>query len=110
MSTVSARNPSSVSPGAVGLSIVQSTAFGVPMIVARDEPHGPEIEAAREGENSVLVESDSPAALAGALREMAAQRDRWSARRGEIAADCAARYSAEAMAERMLEAIRAAMT
>jgi glycosyltransferase involved in cell wall biosynthesis len=98
----------SVSPGAVGLSIVQSTAFGVPMIVARDEPHGPEIEAARDGDNGILVGSDDPAALAAAMARVAAERDRWLARRDEISADCAARYSAEAMAERMLEAIEAA--
>ena len=66
----------SVSPGAVGLSIVQSHSFGVPMIVARDEPHGPEIEAARDGENCVFVVSDSPAALAEAMVRMAADRDR----------------------------------
>ena len=98
----------SVSPGAVGLSIIQSNAFGVPMIVARDEPHGPEIEAARDGKNCVFVASDSPAALAEAMVRMAAHREEWLARRPEISAACASRYSAEAMAERMLEAIRAA--
>ena len=71
----------SVSPGAVGLSIVQSNSFGVPMIVARDEPHGPEIEAARDGENSILIPSDSSEALAEALVAAAAARDRWFAMR-----------------------------
>ncbi len=95
----------SVSPGAVGLSIVQSNSFGVPMIVARDEPHGPEIEAARDGENSILIASDSSEALAEALVATAAARDRWFAMRPRIAAECAERYSVEVMAERMMEAI-----
>ncbi len=36
----------SVSPGYVGLSLTQSLGFGVPMIVADDEPHAPEVELA----------------------------------------------------------------
>jgi glycosyltransferase involved in cell wall biosynthesis len=32
-----------VSPGAVGLGVLHSFAFGVPVITARHEPHGPEI-------------------------------------------------------------------
>ena len=95
----------SVSPGAVGLSIVQSNSFGVPMIVARDEPHGPEIEAARDGKNAILVDSDSSRALADALVAAATARDRWFAMRARIAAECAERYSVEVMAERMMEAI-----
>jgi glycosyltransferase involved in cell wall biosynthesis len=98
----------SVSPGAVGLSLMQSNAFGVPMIIARDERHGPEIEAARDGENAVMVPSDSPAALADAMVRIADQRDGWLARRSAISADCAARYSAEAMADGMYEAIELA--
>ena len=78
------------------------------MIVARDEPHGPEIEAAREGDNCVFVDSDSPAELAAALVRLSRERDGWLARRAEISSRCAASYSAEAMAERMHEAILAA--
>jgi glycosyltransferase involved in cell wall biosynthesis len=98
----------SVSPGYVGLSIVQSLSFGVPMIVARDEPHAPEVEAAREGVNCRFVESDSPAALAAALRAFGAERGAWLERRGEIAAECARRYSADATAAGLHEAILAA--
>jgi glycosyltransferase involved in cell wall biosynthesis len=98
----------SVSPGAVGLSLIQSNAFGVPMIIARDERHGPEIEAARDGENAVMVPSDSPGALAEAMVRLARERDDWIARRPAISADTASRYSAEAMANRMFEAIETA--
>lgn len=98
----------SVSPGYVGLSIVQSLSFGVPMILARDEPHAPEVEAARDGVNCAIVGSDSPAALAEALLSFAGDREGWLERRGAIAADCAARYSADATAAGLFEAIETA--
>jgi glycosyltransferase involved in cell wall biosynthesis len=96
----------SVSPGYVGLSITQSFAFGVPMIIARDEPHAPEIEAAVEGVNSRMFDSDSPSSLAGALRVFTENKDSWIERRTSIASDCAKRYSAELMAGRIGEAVR----
>ncbi len=99
---------SSVSPGYVGLSIVQSLSFGVPMVFGRDEPHAPEVEAARDGVNSAVVESDSPAALAEALVRFAGERGRWLDRRRAIAADCADRYSADATAAGLFAGIQAA--
>jgi glycosyltransferase involved in cell wall biosynthesis len=97
----------SVSPGPAGLSLIQSISFGVPMILARDEPHGPEIEAARDGENVVLVGSHRRAAFADALVQTAAARDEWLARRPGIADWCAERYSVDVMADRVLAAIEA---
>lgn len=87
----------SVSPGYVGLSLIQSLWFGVPAIIARDEPHSPEIEAAVEGQNAVMVESDSVPALSDALLRVVEQRDDWLARRPAIAASCVDRYSVESM-------------
>ena len=95
----------SVSPGYVGLSITQSFAFGVPMIIARDEPHAPEIEAAVEGVNSQSFVSDSRSSLAKVLLTFAENKDLWVKRRASIASDCAERYSVELMAERILEAV-----
>lgn len=88
----------SVSPGYVGLSITQSLSFGVPVIVARDEPHAPEVEAVREGFNAVFTPSNDAPALARLMVDMAERREFWLERRHEIANDCAARYSVEAMA------------
>jgi glycosyltransferase involved in cell wall biosynthesis len=88
----------SVSPGSVGLSLTQSLSFGIPMIIARQEMHGPEIEAARDGFNALFVDSDDPSQIADALVTMALDRERWAGRRNEIARDCANRYSAETMA------------
>jgi glycosyltransferase involved in cell wall biosynthesis len=96
----------SVSPGYIGLSLIQSLGFGVPMIAARDEPHSPEIEAAREGENVAFVASDSPEALASALESMAADRDLWASRRAAIAAPIRSRYSIEGMVASFVDAIR----
>ncbi len=39
-----AQSALSVSPGPIGLAAVHSLAYGVPLLVAVDEPHGPEVE------------------------------------------------------------------
>ena len=108
LGAVYARAIASVSPGEVGLTIVQSLGFGVPMAIARDERHGPEIEAADEGRNCVYFASGSSDALAAALVSLARDRERWLERREGIAADCAARYSADATAAGLFEAVEAA--
>lgn len=94
----------SVSPGTVGLSITQSLGFGVPMIISRDERHGPEVVAAVEGWNSLFFRDDVPGDLARALIRMTDERDQWTSRRTEIAALCRSSFSAESMAEGFLEA------
>jgi glycosyltransferase involved in cell wall biosynthesis len=96
----------SVSPGYVGLSLIQSIGFGVPMLAARDEPHAPEIEAAVEGQNFSFFESDSPKALASTLVSVAAHREQWVSRREEIATRTRRRYSIEAMADAFIAALR----
>ncbi|MGE0544876.1 MAG: glycosyltransferase family 4 protein [Dehalococcoidia bacterium] len=106
LKTLFARSIAGVSPGNAGLSITQSLSFGVPMIIARNEPHGPEIEAAREGENALMFHEDNPSALADALVGVWNERDRWIAARDAIARDCAMRYSADLMASRIIQAAR----
>ncbi len=98
----------SVSPGAVGLAIVQSLGFGIPMALARNERHGPEVEAAQEGVNCSFFDSDSPTALAEALVHFASDRESWLARRRQIATDCARSYSADATAKGLFAAIQEA--
>jgi glycosyltransferase involved in cell wall biosynthesis len=96
----------SVSPGYLGLSLIQSLWFGVPMIAARDEPHSPEIEAAVEGENTVFFASDSPDDLASALESFAEDRAGWLSRRPAIASEARARYSVERMVDAYVAALR----
>lgn len=94
-----------VSPGYVGLSITQSFAFGVPMIISRDENHSPEIEAAVEGRNAVFFETGSTTALAEGLTAIWQDRHAWGARGPDIAEDCRSRYSVETMAAGIMAAL-----
>lgn len=57
----------SVSPGYVGLSIIHSMAYGIPMLVAGNEPHSPEIVALKPGENGEHFAAGNGEALAAAL-------------------------------------------
>jgi glycosyltransferase involved in cell wall biosynthesis len=100
----------SVSPGYVGLSLIQSLGFGVPMIAARDERHSPEIEAAQEGVNVTLFSSNSLEALASALVSMARSRSDWLARRDEIAEQIRSRYSIEQMVSAFVGVLRVEST
>lgn len=68
----------SVSPGPVGLAAVHSFAFGLPMIVARHEGHGPEISLLRGDVNGLFVPSDDEAALAEALVAVRSDAGRWA--------------------------------
>ncbi len=95
----------SVSPGAVGLSLIQSLGFGVPMVIVREARHGPELGAAIEGWNAAFYRDDVPNDLEDAMIRMAAQRSEWTARRSQIADQVRAAYSVESMAEGLLKAI-----
>ena len=57
-----------VSPGPVGLGVLHSFAFGVPIITCPSHHHGPEINNC-DKQNSYIVE-DSPEAIAGAMEEL----------------------------------------
>jgi glycosyltransferase involved in cell wall biosynthesis len=97
----------SVIPGSAGLSLIQSLWFGVPAVIARDDPHGPELEAAVEGVNAVFFTSDSVTSLRDALVEVTDAREAWRRRRGEIARECASRYSVELMADAFVRVVEA---
>ncbi len=93
----------SVSPGYAGLSLTQSFALGVPALIARDEPHSPEIEAAQEGVNAHFFRSNDARDLACKL--LRAWQD-WRGieqKRRELAAWTGETYSFEKMAERVVE-------
>jgi glycosyltransferase involved in cell wall biosynthesis len=94
-----------VIPGYAGLSLIQSLWFGVPSLIARDEPHSPEIEAAVEGVNSVFFGSDSVTSLRDALVALAGEREEWRRRRGDIARECASRYSLDGMVDAFVRVV-----
>lgn len=92
----------SASPGFAGLGLTQSLGFGVPMIVAKNEPHSPEIELDASG-GVQYFDSDSPTSLSMAILE------RWNARKqvpdAELSSYTKDRYSAEAMADGLESAL-----
>ena len=96
----------SASPGYGGLSVIQSLGFGVPMLIARDEPHAPEIEAAIENDNVVMFEGDRPDALAAAIVGVVSERERWLSRRAEICDAIRGRYSIERMVDAFVQGVR----
>ena len=96
----------SVAAGEVGLSLVQSLGFGIPMILSPSSRHGPEIEAAREGANVVHFDPGTTDELARAIVSTVRERDEWRARRDAISADVQERYSVEAMVDAFLRALR----
>ena len=93
----------SVSPGFAGLGLTQSLGFGVPMLVADDEPHSPEIELADSGGVRWFT-SDCPNSLADAIEKA------WSCRflvPDELLAKYVrSRYSAESMAIGLAKALK----
>ncbi|MDB4586224.1 glycosyltransferase [Akkermansiaceae bacterium] len=97
----------SVSPGYVGLSVTQSLAFGVPVLVAQNEPHSPEIEACKIGVNAEYFESDNEDDLANVLVRFFDRKEEWILKREEIAKQTALSYSYEKMAEAIVKTIDA---
>lgn len=65
----------SVAPGPVGLSAIHSFAYGVPMLVAQDEPHGPEVSVIHDGENALFFPSDRPEELARRLIQLSKEQE-----------------------------------
>lgn len=96
----------SLSPGYVGLSITQSFSFGTPMIAADNEPHAPEIEAAIKNVNCIFFSAGDVSDMSRAMLSAWTDRSSWKGKEGEIIADCKARYSAELMASRIIEAFQ----
>ena len=92
----------SVSPGFAGLGLTQSLGFGVPVLVAQDEPHSPEIELATQCQVR-FFKSNSPDSLSEALE------DAWRTRSDvPILADSryvAEHYSAESMSRGLIDAV-----
>jgi glycosyltransferase involved in cell wall biosynthesis len=100
----------SVSPGYVGLSVTQSFSYGVPMIIAKDEPHSPEIEAAVERENCAFFASDDVDGLAMVMEQFFRERRSWHAKGRAIVHLCQERYSVETMAKGFIDSLEISMS
>lgn len=88
----------SVSPGYVGLSITQSFGFGVPMLISKNEPHSPEIEAAIDGQNALFYTTDDDIHFRESVKKIYNNPSHWIDKRSEIASHCRENYSIETMA------------
>ncbi|WP_035926592.1 glycosyltransferase [Kocuria rosea] len=92
-----------VSPGFAGLGLTQSLGFGVPMVVAKDEPHSPEIELAGTG-GVHWVESNSPESMAQGLETAFLRREQLPEE--DISRLVRQQYSAETMARGLRDALK----
>lgn len=95
----------SASPGYVGLSAIQSFAFGVPMLVARGEPHSPEFEACQEEFNTLFFDSDDPASLADLIGRIYQEKHSLLERRSTISTRIRDTYTYEKMADTFVSVI-----
>lgn len=87
-----------VSPGYVGLSATQAFSFGVPMLVADNEPHSPEIELCEKGRNTQFFRANDATSLADALGEMMREKRMWISRRDAICSHTRNSYTFDQMA------------
>jgi glycosyltransferase involved in cell wall biosynthesis len=88
----------SVSPGYVGLSITQSFAFGVPMLISRNENHSPEIEVAKENSNAIFFQTDNQNDFCLKVEEVFKFKKALFKKRKTIANECKKHYTVEQMA------------
>lgn len=95
----------SVSPGNIGLSAIHSLAYGVPVLVSRHEPHGPEVSALVDGVNCVFYEPSGPSPLAEALDRFLSDDSALQSMSEAGVRTVANRYSIEAMAKTFEQAI-----
>jgi glycosyltransferase involved in cell wall biosynthesis len=94
-------------PGLVGLGVLDSFAYGTPMVTTDVPYHSPEIEYLRHGENGLIV-ADELRAYAEAVTEVLTDEAwRLQLRRGAEAA--LAIFTIEAMARRFADGVRGAL-
>lgn len=96
----------SLSPGYIGLSAMQSFAFGIPMLVSRNEPHSPEVAMCEEGFNTRFLASGKVREWAGTIGEILRGEITFASGE-EISGRIREQYSFEEMSERFVEAVRA---
>lgn len=99
------RSVAAVSPGYVGLSIIQSFAYGIPMIVSRSEPHSPELESFVDGLNGSFFSTDDPDSLREQMEYWYERKDRLNDISRSIVQHCRETYSVERMVSGFLESV-----
>lgn len=92
-----------LSTGYAGLNLTQSLGFGVPIVVADDEPHAPEIELVKLGGVQFFTANDS-SSLAKVVARVIDEQG--SQDRKALSDRVRTSYSAEAMADGLAKAFR----
>jgi glycosyltransferase involved in cell wall biosynthesis len=86
-----------VSPGYVGLSVLDALSMGLPVAFSRGEPNAPEVEALDDGRNAMVFEKDSPVSLASTLLRLRGERVDWLERGGQFCEMVRDKYTVERM-------------
>ncbi|MCW5635515.1 MAG: glycosyltransferase family 4 protein [Rubrivivax sp.] len=92
-----------LSPGAVGLHVLDAFCAGLPMITTRGARHGPEIAYLRSGENGFVVEDDAQSYADAVLRLLRDPAEMQRVR--AAAARDAGRYTLDHMVQRFVVGI-----
>ena len=96
-----------VYPGAVGLSVIQAFAYGVPVVTHSERAlHGPEFSAMRQGSNGLLFKRGDPDDLAEKMKTICADRDVRTRLRNGTLRTIEEEFSFDGMVGRFAEAIR----
>jgi glycosyltransferase involved in cell wall biosynthesis len=88
-----------IHPGAAGLFIIHCFAFGIPILLADHEPHGPEIEACKRGINSDFFSANDSDSLSEMIIEMFKNEDKLALLGKHALSDVKEKYSIEHMVE-----------
>jgi glycosyltransferase involved in cell wall biosynthesis len=99
----------SVNPGYIGLSVIQSFAFGVPVLAADKEPHSPEVEACQKIRFGEFFTTNSPDKLAICLGEYWQRRATTRQQRPAIIEYIRNHYTYETMTEGFIHAIQSVL-
>lgn len=95
----------SVSPGAAGLNLVHSAVYGIPLLLSRHDPHGPEVSLAREGVNALYFCTDDASDLAGRLLALERNDELWERLSEGAAKSVTTGYGMQAMVRTFEKAI-----
>lgn len=96
----------SISSGYVGLSIIQSFSFGVPMLVSKNENHSPEIEALILEKNGLFFETNSINSLSEKMVTVFKNKNEWIHKRQSIVDFCKKKYSIESMTDTFIKLVQ----
>lgn len=75
------------------------------MLYSRDDSHGPEIVAAREGWNCLCFNTNDVNDLTGKMLQLQNERRDWLDRAASISAECRSSFSVEKMAAEFVKAV-----